>query len=82
MQGIQWIIQNWHMLAVPLVIFLGIFITGLVLRKVIIDNYDHRASMPGHGTDRPMLQIILNAFVLWCLLVGVAVCPLPLPVLL
>jgi hypothetical protein len=73
MQGLQWIYSNWYLIAIPFAIFTCIFVAGLVLRRVIVLSYDHHAMMPGHGTDRPMLLAILNAFALWCFLVGVTI---------
>ena len=73
MQGLQWIYHNWYLIAIPFAIFLCIFVAGLVLRRVILLSYDHHAAMPEHGTDRPMLLAILNAFALWCFLIGVTI---------
>ncbi len=73
MQGLQWVYNNWYMIAIPFAIFTCIFVAGLVLRRVILLSYDHHAVMPWHGTDRPMLLAILNAFALWCFLIGITI---------
>jgi small-conductance mechanosensitive channel len=67
---IEWIQNNWIMLAVPIAIFLAFCIIGLWARRVLYNRVDKKLAESGWGGRDVLLQTTRGPFFFWFMLLG------------
>jgi len=67
---IEWIQENWIILAVPTAVFLAFCIVGLWARRVLYNRVDKLLIKSGWGGREVLVQTTRGPFFFWFMLLG------------
>ena len=70
---IQWLIDNWLMIAIPVLVFLATWIVGLWVRRILYSRltvWTEKTNWEGTGI---LIGTTRRPFLLWCLLLGTTI---------
>ena len=69
-QWFQWLIDNWLLVATPVLVFLGSFVAGLWLRKVVNDAFSRWIAKTKWEGNQLVTETTRRPFLHWFLLLG------------
>jgi small-conductance mechanosensitive channel len=70
---IQWLIDNWLKVAIPVVAFLATYVVGLWLRRVVDNALERWRAKTKWAGSRLVMTTVRRPFLFWFLLLGVAI---------
>jgi small-conductance mechanosensitive channel len=70
---IQWLIDNWLKIAIPILAFLATYIVGLWLRGAANNAFERWTARTRWGGSRLVVAIFYRPFLYWILLLGVCI---------
>jgi len=69
---IQWLIDNWPTIAIPMLAFLATYVVGLWLRRVVTNAFERWVSRTRWEGSRLVVATLRRPFIYWFLLLGVS----------
>ena len=70
---IEWLIDNWLKIAIPVLAFLATYIVGLWLRGVVNNAFERWRAKTKWAGSRLVVATVRRPFLFWFLLLGVAI---------
>jgi len=67
---VDWLVQNWLSIAVPLLVFLAFFMAAVWLRGVAYDAFDRWVAKARWEGSKLFVDITRRPFLHWCLMLG------------
>jgi hypothetical protein len=68
---VKWLIDNWLLISVPVLVFLGSYIVGLWARRVVSNAFDRWASRVRWQGSKLVMTAMHRPFLFWFLILGV-----------
>ncbi len=70
---IQWLIENWLNIAVPILVFLAILVIGLWLRRIVYHLFDRWTARTKWEGAKVIAGVVRRPFFYWFVLLGTAI---------
>jgi small-conductance mechanosensitive channel len=70
---IEWLIDNWLKITIPVVAFLATYVVGLWLRRVVNNAFERWASRTRWEGSQLVMTTLRRPFLFWFLLLGVSI---------
>jgi small-conductance mechanosensitive channel len=70
---IEWLIDNWLRIAIPVVAFLATYVVGLWLRRILDNAFERWASRTKWEGTPVVMTAVRRPFLFWFLLLGVSI---------
>ena len=67
---IDWLVQNWLFIAVPLLVFLATYVIGLWVRRIAYRTFNRWAAKGKWGGSQLTIQTTRTQFLNWFLILG------------
>lgn len=70
---IEWLIDNWLKIAIPLIAFLATYVVGLWLRRVVNSSFERWKLRTRWEGSRLVMTRVRRSFLFWFILLGVTI---------